>query len=336
MRLIVNIPAFNEAEKIASTIKSIPRVAKGMDEVLVQVVDDGSSDNTARIARNAGADFVYSHDRNRGMGRTFKTSVEHALENGADVMVNIDADGQFNSRDIQLLLTPILTGRADMVSANRFGDREAKNIPIAKDVLNRFAARLIGWFMKSPIQDLTCGFRAYSRETLMRLNLLGDFTYTQEVIIDALGKNMRIEWVSVDVTYFVERKSRVVRSISRYVQQSTRIIVKAVRDVRPMKFFGIPGFVLLTASFAIFITFLAFYFQDLKITPYRNYLFTAVALFIVGLQFIVFALLADMVKSNRRLVEENLYLTRKLVYAPKSNGSTRTNSRGERKKETGN
>lgn len=314
MRLIINIPAFNEEEKIGETIQRIPKHFDGFDEVFIQVIDDGSADQTAHVAKQAGAHFVFSHDTNRGIGRVFRTAVEKALENGADVMVNIDADGQFDPNDIHKLLFPILNKQSDMVSADRFGDHKAKNIPWVKENMNRLAASLIGWFLNTQINDLTCGFRAYTRECLLKLNLLGEFTYTQEVIIDALGKNLRISWIPVEVTYFAERKSRVVKSIFKYVNNSTRIILKAVRDVRPMKFFGIPGFMLMTIAFALFLIFLFFYFQDLKISPYRNYLFFSATVFVIGLQFVILALIADMIKSNRKITEDLLYLTRKNTY----------------------
>ena len=314
MKLIVNIPAFNEEAKLGETIARIPKNFSGIDEVFIQVIDDGSKDNTAQVAKDAGANFVYSHQVNRGIGVTFRTAVEKALKNGADIMVNIDADGQFEPKDIQKLIQPILDGEVDMTSADRFSKKTAVDIPWVKSFLNRVAAWLIGKFMNTRIKDLTCGFRAYSREALLRLNLPGDFTYTQEVIIDLLGKNLKIKWVPVVVQYFPERKSRVVRSIYRYVNNSFKIILKAIRDVRPMKFFGIPGITLVIASLVVLAIFFTLYFQDLKVTPYRNYLLLSGTLFLVGLQFVVFALIADMIKSNRKLTEDQMYLFKKEKY----------------------
>lgn len=314
MRLIVNIPAFNEEEKIGETIKRIPRSYPGLDEVMVQVIDDGSRDRTVEVAKEAGADFVYSNVVNRGIGKTFRHAVNRALENGADIMANIDADGQFDPNDIEKIIRPILDGKADLVSADRFSDHKAENIPFVKDMLNRLAASLISWFMKAPISDLTCGFRGYSRETLLRLNLPGGFTYTQEVIIDAIGKDLKVLWIPVKVTYFADRKSRVVKSVWKYVNNSAKIIVKTVRDVRPLKFFGIPGLTLIIAALAVFAWFLVLYFQDYKITPFRNWLLAAITLFLVGLQFFVFALVADMIKTSRKLTEDMMYLVKKEKY----------------------
>ena len=314
MRLIVNLPAYNEEEKIGETIKRIPRQISAIDKILVQVIDDGSRDKTVEVAKEAGADIIFSHQVNRGIGVTFRTAVEKALENGADIMVNMDADGQFDPNDIQKLIAPILKNEKDMVIADRFGEHRAKNIPWAKDFLNRFAAKLVGAFMQTNIKDLTCGYRALNRETMLRLNLPGGFTYTQETIIDAIGKNLKLQWIPVKVTYHEGRKSRVVKSIYSFVNNSFKIIIKAIRDVRPMKFFGIPGLILMTISLLIFIVFLTFYFQDFKISPYKNYLLVALTFFFAGLQFIIFALIADMIKNNRKLTEDQMYLIRKERY----------------------
>lgn len=314
MKLIVNLPAFNEEEKIAETIKRIPRQIPGIDEVLVQVVDDGSKDKTMEAAKNAGADFVYTNGINRGIGITFKHAAERALDNGADIMVNMDADGQFNPQDIGKVITPILNKEADMVSASRFGDKEVKDMPKMKYYLNLIAAKIIGSFMGYKIDDLTCGFRAYSRETLLRLNIIPGFTYTQETIIDAIGKNLKLKWVPVEVTYFKGRKSRVVKSIYNYVNNSFKIILEAVRDVRPMKFFGWPALILLLISIGFFVYFFILYFEDFKITPHRNILLVAVTLLVVGIQFLIFAFIADMIKSARKLMEDQAHTLRKWRY----------------------
>lgn len=314
MKLVINIPAYNEEKRISETIKRIPKNFSGISEVFIQVVNDGSKDNTEKVSQESGANRVYSHKANRGIGVTFRTAVEKALKNEADIMVNIDADGQFDPNDIQKLINLIIEGEADIVSADRFSDIKAKNMPKSKYHLNKIAALVIGWFMNTKINDLTCGFRAYSREALLRLNLPGNFTYTQEVIIDAIGKNLKVRWIPVEVTYFENRKSRVVKSIWSYVNNSFRIILKAIRDVRPMKFFGIPGLLMIFLSLGFIAYFLTLYFQDFKITPYRNILILSIALFLVGLQFFVFALIADMIKSSRKLTEDMMYIVKKEKY----------------------
>lgn len=324
MKLIVNIPAYNEDALVGNTIKKIRESfednfysEKGavITEKLIQVIDDGSSDNTAQVSKEAGADIVISYKPNRRLAYSFKQAVESSLEKGADLMVNIDADGQFNPYDIPKLLSPILEGKADMVIANRFGEMEAKNIPWIRKNLNKFAANVIGFFLNYKTNDLTCGFRAHNRETLLRLNLTNvNFTYTQETIIDAIGKNLKLFWIPIEVTYFDNREAKITKSIWKFVNNSTKIILKAIRDIRPMKFFGLPGLFLIFLSFISFGIFLFNYFPDFNITRYRNYLIFGIALFLVGLQFVVFALIADMIKTSRQLTEELLYQWKKDKY----------------------
>ncbi len=314
MKLIINIPAYNEADAIAQTTQNMPRKFEGISETLIQVIDDGSQDDTASIAKKAGADIVISHSTNRRLGATFNTAVESAINHQADIMVNIDADGQFDSAQIQEMIQPILDNEVDITIGDRFNKGTADGIPFLKNLLNRIAAKIVGSFLNVQIHDLTCGFRAHSKEALLRLNKVTGFTYTQETIIDAIGKKLKLKWIPVKVTYFENRKSRIVKSIWSFVNNSTKIIIKAIRDVRPMKFFGIPGLILIIASFVVFGIFLSLYLPELQITPYRNHLLVAIVLFLVGLQFVVFALMADMIKTNRQITEDLLYSLKKQKY----------------------
>lgn len=315
MRLIINIPAYNEAEVIGKTIQHMPRTYRGIDEVKIQVVDDGSTDETSQVARAAGADYVLRHSINRRLGVMFATATENALLEGADIMVNIDADGQFDSGEIQKLIDPILENRADMVVGDRFSESSAKNIPWIKDFFNRLGASMVGSFLNVKTSDITCGFRAHNRETLLRLNHPTGFTYTQETIIDAIGKNLRVMWVPVTVTYFEGRQSRIVKSAWSFVNNSARIILKAVRDVRPMKFFGIPGLLLITLAVVSFSIFLFQYLaHDFKVTPYLNYLLFTSVTALIGIQLLIFAFIADMIKSSRRLTEDLMYQMKKEKY----------------------
>lgn len=325
MLIIVNIPAYNEAKKIGSVIKAIPRNYKGA-EIRVQVVDDGSDDDTYKVAKDAGADFVYRlpyRDKfpgYRGLGMVFRSAVEKVLENGADIMVNIDADGQFSPADIPRLLEPLVGGKADMTVASRFSSQEEHNpvsMPWGKRILNVLAAKIVSFFWNQKIDDLTCGFRAYNREVLLRLNLNHFFTYTQETIIDALSKNFKVLWVPVKVTYFEKRKSRMTGKLGRFIYQSARIIIGMLMDTKPLKFFGVPALFLITVALFLFAVFLYYYFQEFKISPYRNWLIVGSVLIILGIQLMVFALVADMIRSQRQISEENLYLARKKRYDKK-------------------
>jgi glycosyltransferase involved in cell wall biosynthesis len=325
MLIIVNIPAYNEAKKIGSVIKAVPRSYNGA-EIKVQVVDDGSEDETFKVAKEAGAELVYRlpyRDKfpgYRGLGMVFREAVEKALENGADIMVNIDADGQFSPADIPRMLAPLFEGKADMTVASRFS-KEVGHSPVSmpwgKKVLNILAAKVVSAFWNQKIDDLTCGFRAYSREVLLRLNLNHFFTYTQETIIDAMAKDFKILWIPVKVTYFEKRKSRMTGNLSRFIYQSSRIIISMLLNTKPLKFFGSPALALILLSLVTYIVFLYNYLQDFKITPYRNWLAFGSILLVLGIQLLIFALIADMIRSHRRLTEENLYLARKRKYAKK-------------------
>jgi glycosyltransferase involved in cell wall biosynthesis len=325
MKLIVNIPAYNEEKKIGEIIFRIKKnfnadfyiSGKGnvITEKLIQVVDDGSMDKTAEIAKTGGADIVISYKPNRRLAYSFKQAVESSLVNGADLMVNIDADGQFDPNDIPKLLLPILEGKADMTIASRFGKHKAQNIPWIKNVLNRLAAKVIGFFLSRKVDDLTCGFRAHNRETMLRLNLTNTyFTYTQETIIDAIGKNLKLIWVPVVVTYFPDREGKITKSVFKFIGNSSKIILKAVRDVRPLKFFGWPGMFLIFLGVIGFVVFFILYLQSFKISPYLNYIvFSSISL-LLGIQLIVFAFIADMIKSTRQIQEEMMYQWKKCNY----------------------
>lgn len=311
--IIVNIPAYNEAENIANVIKLIPRTIHEY-EVKVQVIDDGSHDSSAQIAKAAGAEYVISHPYNQWVGAAFKTGVENFLEVWWDIFVNIDGDGQFDPNDIQHVVAPLLEGKADISIASRFDKHKATDIPWIKEKGNRVIAWIVSKLMRYKIQDLTCGFRAYNRKSLLKLNLLHMFTYTQEVIIDAIGKQLKIVWVPVKVKYFADRKSRVTWSIWKYVQKSLMIIFRTVRDVKPLVFFGIPGFLLSIVGMILSLVFLVMYLITFTTTPYRMYLFVGLSLLVFGLLLLIFASIADMIKSQRKIAEENLEMMKKLMY----------------------
>lgn len=324
MKLIISIPAYNEEAVIGKTILRIKESFKNdfyknqegkvIKEKLIQVVNDGSKDKTVEESRKAGADLIISHETNRRLGAVFASSVSSALKNKADLMVNIDADGQFEPEDIPKLLKPVLEGKSDMVIANRFGDIKATNIPWIKNFLNQLAAKLISFFLDYKIDDLTCGFRAHNREALLRLNLTNNFTYTQETIIDAIGKNLKLQWIPVHVTYFADRESRIVKSVWKFINNGFKIILKAIRDARPLKFFGVPALFFIIVAVIGYGFFLLNYFQDFKITPFLNYILFASVSLLLGIQLLIFALVADMIKSNRKITEELSYQHKKSKY----------------------
>jgi len=322
MKLIILIPALNEAASIEGVVQSMPRQIEGVDKIEVLVVDDGSKDDTAQLARSAGA-AVISHPFNQGVGKAFNTGLDAALEMGADIMVNIDADGQFSPADIPLLLAPIVEGKADFVSGDRF--RSADGKLVRPDYMskikfwgNQRMADLVGFITGKRYDDVSCGFRAYSKEALMRLNLTGKFTYTQESFLDLANKGIGIKTIPVNVTYFPDRKSRVAGSILRYMFQTAKIIFRAYRDYNPLKFFGLLGLIPFVISLIAGIFVLIHYFTTGAFSPYIFVAFAAVYLFTLGILLWVVGILADMFIRIRLNQEQLLYAEKKRRYDSKN------------------
>ncbi|HEV8573084.1 MAG TPA: glycosyltransferase family 2 protein, partial [Dehalococcoidia bacterium] len=256
MKLIVMVPALNEEATIARIVERVPRSLAGIEETEVLVINDGSTDNTALEARRAGAALVTLPVRS-GLGKVFRTGLEHAMRRGADLVVTIDGDGQFDPADIPKLVSPILEGRADFVTCTRFADPEARpRMSLVKYYGNRLVTRIINWTCDTRFTDVSCGFRAFNREVVYKLTLFGNFTYTQETFIDLVSKGLRIAEVPLPVRGEREfGKSRVASNIFKYGCNSLAIILRTVRDTNPLKFFGGIGLCvgLLGAGLAAFI-----------------------------------------------------------------------------------
>jgi len=237
MRLLVAVPCLNEAESIDRVIRAVPESIPGVDEISVLVVDDGSTDETAAIARSAGAEVI-SHGANIGVGSSFQTALRYAIERDYDLMVNIDGDGQFDPSDISALTAPIVAREADFVSASRFMDPNLiPKMPWVKLWGNRRMSALINHLAGRSFHDVSCGFRAYSREALLQLNLHSRFTYTHEAFLDLSRKQLRILEVPIRVQYFADRRSRVAGSLPRYAIKTLATILRFYRDYNPIPFF---------------------------------------------------------------------------------------------------
>jgi len=312
-KLVVFIPALNEEEKIASTIKSIPRNFDQIGQVQVLVVDDGSDDETVKIAKEAGSEVV-SHHSNLGVGAAFQTGLNWALKNRADILVNIDADGQFDPDDIQKLIKPILENEADMVASNRFANGRPANMPAMKYWGNKQMTNLINFLSGQRFDDVSSGFRAYSRETMLNLNLFGKFTYTQEVFLDLSLKGLKIKQLPVDVKYFKERKSRVAGNLLSYASKTFWIIFRTIRDYKPLKFFGSIGLFIFFIGL-IFDTFLFFHYISAGgFTPYVSFGFIGAYLNSIGFGIVFLGLIADMFDRVRINQEKILYFQKRRLY----------------------
>lgn len=318
-KLIVTIPAYNEEKTIAKVIKEIPRQIEGIDELEILVIDDGSTDNTVSEAKNAGA-IAVSHFRNEGLGIAFSTGIEEALKSRADIIVNIDADGQFDPNEIPKLIKPILEKKAEMVAGSRFEDKSTRQeVPFIKRIGNEVFTWFISILTKQHFTDTQCGFRAYSCEALLRLNLFGRFTYTQEVFLDLVNKGLKIEQVPIKVKYYKERKGKVTSSLFKYCVQTGIIILRTFRDYKPLVFFGIPGITVFGMGFLLNLYSLIYWFIHHRTTPIRMYVFVGIGLLIFGFLLIILALIADMLKRIRLNQEEILYKMKKQEYDKENN-----------------
>jgi len=241
MKLVVLIPAYNEEANIEKVIQNIPRKIIGIDEVKVLVINDGSTDRTIDMAVNGGADRIVSHKTNSGVGAAFMTGVRNAIGMNADIVVAVDGDSQFDSKQIHELISPIVNKQADVVIGSRFQNGKPKNIPRIKHIGNKIFTRIVSSLVQHKFTDTQTGFRAYSKEALLNISVVNDFTYTQEVLIDLKFKGMQIAEVPVSVIYDDKRKSRVVKNIFNYSSSVIAILVRTLVYHRPLFSFNILG-----------------------------------------------------------------------------------------------
>lgn len=315
MKIIGLILAFNEESTITEVIKGAKQFT---DQIIV--IDDGSTDSTSTLAHDAGA-VVVSHPRNLGVGAAFLTGVKTALSMGADILVTLDADGQFEPSDIPRIIEPIMDGKADVVTGTRFSNVQAMyNMPLIKRIGNNIFTKIINWLCGTEFSDTQCGFRAYSREALLRLTTFGRFTYTQEVFLDLVNKNMRIVEVPIQVRPRNHGKSKVVKNPFNYGLRALKIIIQAERDYHPLRFFSLLSLLFIIPGL-VMTGFAGINWMLTGMTsPYTSLIFLGGILIIVGIIFIILALIADMNGRQRVLQEEILYMLRKQWYSKKNKG----------------
>ena len=311
LSLVVTIPALDEVATVASVIRGIPQDLPGVATVEVLVVDDGSTDGTGTAAEAAGA-TVMRHESPRGVGAAFGTALRFAVDSGADLMVSIDADGQFDPADIAALIEPVRTGVADFASASRFADPTlSPRMPIMKRWGNQMMSRIVSRLTGQTFHDVSCGMRCYSRRAALSLNPIGRFTYTQEVFLNLAFKQLRIAEVPVVVRGEREfGRSRVAGNLWSYALNTSGIIFRCYRDYRPMIFFGAIAGVLGAVGFGLLAFLGVHYLSSGGFSPHKWAGFSGAASLILSLFVFLMGLIGDMLNRHRIYLEELLYRER--------------------------
>ena len=309
MKLIIQIPCFNEQDSLPVTLSHLPREVEGFDQVEWLIIDDGSSDATVEVARANGVDHVVSLPRNQGLAVAFMAGIDASLANGADVIVNTDADNQYDASGIPMLTAPILEQQADIVVGTRPISQTAHFSPIKK-LLQKLGSWVVRKASGSTVEDAPSGFRAFSREAALRLNVFSSYTYTLETIIQAGQKNMAIQSVPI-ATNADLRPSRLLKSIGSYVRRSMATIIRMFVVYKPFQFFIGLGALLFLTGFLIGLRFIYLLIIGDGDGHIQSLILASVLLGI-GFQTILVAFIADLLAVNRRLLEELQYRSRRI------------------------
>jgi glycosyltransferase involved in cell wall biosynthesis len=320
MKLIVQIPAYNEENTIAAVLRDIPRKIEGITAIETLVIDDGSSDQTADAARKAGATHVLQLKTHRGLSAAFVAGIDAALRLGADVIVNTDGDNQYIGGDIARLVTPIVRGTAEVV----IGDRDVNSSPHMsplKRMLQRLGSWTVGKASGISVSDVTSGFRAFSREAAMQINVFNPFTYTLETVIQAGNRNLGVQSVVVR-TNAPTRPSRLYHGIGTYLRKSIVTVFRVYALYRPLKTFFAIGVLMMLAGFAIGARFL-YYFIEGERGGHIQSLILASVFLITGFHTLLIGLLADLIAVNRRLSEDVLIRMKRLEMPQRARAAAR-------------
>jgi glycosyltransferase involved in cell wall biosynthesis len=316
MNLIIQIPCLNEEQVLPATLAALPHEVDGFDVVEWLVIDDGSEDGTARVARECGVDHIVRFNANKGLAVAFQAGIDTALKLGADVIVNTDADNQYCADDIPKLVGPILAHEADIVVGDR-NVRDHAEFSRVKKVLQRWGSWVVRRASQTDIPDVTSGFRAYNREAALRLNVVSQFTYTVETIIQAGRTDLAITHVPIR-TNPKTRESRLFRSMWQYVSRSVGTIARVWVMYSPLPAFLLPALVVGAAGLALFARFAWYYFTDPGPTGHIQSLIVGAALFIFAVQLVLLGVIGDLLRSNRIISERTLHRVRTIELALES------------------
>ncbi len=312
MKLIIQIPCYNEAETLQAALNDLPRHIQGIDAIEYLIINDGSTDQTVQAARDWGVHYVVSFTKNKGLAKGFMAGIDACLKNGADLIVNTDADNQYCGADIEKLVRPILDGNADIVIGERPIDQTEHFSPLKKK-LQHFGSWVVRIASNTDIPDAPSGFRAYSRDAAMRLNVTNEYTYTLETIVQAGRERMAMDSVPIRTNAQL-RPSRLFGSMFGYVKKSMLTIIRAFMMYKPLQFFTILGSVPFLAGIGVGIRFLV-YMQLGQAGGHVQSLILASTLLMIGFMTYMIGLQADIIAANRKILEEVQYQVRRLAYS---------------------
>lgn len=311
MTLIIQIPCYNEEETLEIALNDLPKAINGIDKIEYLIINDGSKDNTVEVAKKWGVHHVVDFKRNRGLAKGFIAGLDACLRNGADIIVNTDADNQYCGEDIEALIQPILEGKADMVIGERPIDQTVHFSPLKKR-LQHLGSWVVRKASNTNIPDAPSGFRAYSREAAMKLNVVNEYTYTLETIVQAGREKMAVTSVPIRTNAEL-RPSRLFSSMFGYVKKSMLTIIRAFMMYKPLRFFTLVGIIPIILGMGIGVRFLIYFSAGLGEGHVQS-LILASLLILVGVQTIVVGLQADIIAANRKILEDIQYHVRKLDY----------------------
>ena len=312
MRLVVQVPCLNEEETLPLVLQSIPKQIPGIDEIIVLIIDDGSTDRTVEVAREHGVTHFVRHARNRGLGRSFHDGVQRALELGADIVVNTDGDNQYPQERIADLVQPIVHGRADIVIADRQVDK-VEHFSRFKIMLQKVGSKIVNLAAGTDLPDAASGFRAYSRDSLMLLNTITRFSYCMETIIQAGNKKLKIDSISV-VTNEKTRESRLFKSMGQHVRMSAGAIIRAYIMYKPYVIFTVLAAVFGVAGLVPFVRWGILQIVDDNPGGHLQSLLIGSVLLIVSFLCVIIGILSDLIRTNRMLIEDGLEHTKKMRF----------------------
>jgi len=323
VRLVIQIPCFNEAETLPTTLRDLPRSVSGFDDVLWVVIDDGSSDRTAEVAKAHGVDMVVQLANNKGLAVAFQAGLDASLQLGADVIVNTDADNQYAASDIPRLVEPICKGNADLV----VGTRDIANheeFSLLKKLLQRVGSWVVRQASATHVSDVTSGFRAYTKEAALQVNVVSHFTYTLESLIQAGRSDLKVADVPIGVNP-TTRPSRLFRSKRQYVRRSAGTISRVYAMHKPLRFFNIPAAVFAAVGLILFGRFGWYYLSAGGEGHIQSLIVGAVCL-LVSVQMLMLGLLADLLRTNRVITERVLRRVRNIELSLGSYSNTEEGS----------